>query len=51
MRLATAMIEDIKVRISPEEKQSLRTAAKRRGITLSEFVREVATHAARRTAA
>lgn len=51
MRLATAMIEDIKVRVSPEEKITLRTAAMKRGQSLSAYVREVATEAARRIAA
>jgi uncharacterized protein (DUF1778 family) len=51
MRLATAMIEDIKVRVSPEEKLSLRAAASRRGMTLSEYIRDAATEAARRIAA
>jgi uncharacterized protein (DUF1778 family) len=50
-RLATAMIEDIKVRVSPEEKHTLRTAALKRGVTLSEYIREAATEAARRVAA
>lgn len=50
MRLATAMIENIKLRVSPEEKQSLRVAATQRGLTLSEYVREVATEAAQRVA-
>lgn len=51
MRLATAMIEDIKVRVSPEEKHALRAAAMKRGMTLSAYVRDVATEAARRIAA
>jgi uncharacterized protein (DUF1778 family) len=51
MRLATAMIENIKLRVSPEEKQSLRVAAMKRGLTLSEYIRETATEAARRIAA
>jgi hypothetical protein len=51
MRLAIAMIEDIKVRVSPEEKHTLRTAAMKRGVTLSEYIRDVATEAARRIAA
>ncbi len=51
MRLATAMIEDIKVRVSPEEKHALRAAAIKHGLSLSAYVREVATEAARRVAA
>ncbi len=51
MRLATAMIEDIKVRVSPDEKLTLRAAAMKLGMSLSAYVREVATEAARRVAA
>ena len=51
MRLSAAMIDNIRLRVSPDEKLSLRTAAARRGLTLSEYVREVATEAARRAAA
>lgn len=51
MRLAAAMIENIKLRVSPEEKQSLRTAAMKRGVTLSEYVRKAATKAAQKVAA
>ena len=50
MRLNVAMIENIRVRVSPEEKNALRTAARKRGLTLSEFVRETATEASLRTA-
>ncbi|RLP26008.1 DUF1778 domain-containing protein [Mesorhizobium sp. YM1C-6-2] len=51
MRLATAMIEDIKVRVSAEQKRALRAAAVKQGLTLSQYVREVATKAAARAAA
>ncbi|MER9159091.1 DUF1778 domain-containing protein [Mesorhizobium sp. M0778] len=43
MRLSAAMIENIRLRVSPEEKQALRLAAKRRGLTLSEYVRAAVT--------
>ena len=46
MRLSAAMIENIRLRVSPEEKRSLRAAASRRGLSLSEYVRETATSAA-----
>ncbi len=51
MRLSAAMIENIRLRVSPEEKRSLRAAAMKRGLTLSEYIREVATDAARRAVA
>ena len=47
MRLSAAMIDNIRFRVSPEEKRSLRAAASRRGLTLSEYIRESATKAAR----
>ena len=51
MRLSAAMIENIRLRVFPEEKRSLRAAAMKRGLTLSEYIREVATEAARRAVA
>lgn len=51
MRLSAAMIDSIRLRVSPDEKRSLRSAAARRGLTLSEYIRETATEAARRVAA
>ena len=51
MRLSAAMIENIRLRISLEEKRALRNAATKRGLTLSEYIREAATDAARRVAA
>jgi uncharacterized protein (DUF1778 family) len=51
MRLSAAMIENIRLRVSPEEKRSLRAAAMKRGLTLSEYVRESAVGAAQRAVA
>ena len=51
MRLSAAMIDNIRLRVSPEEKHALRVAAIKRGLTLSEYIREAATDAARRIAA
>jgi uncharacterized protein (DUF1778 family) len=51
MRLSAAMIDNIRLRVSPEEKHVLRVAAIKRGLTLSEYIREAATDAARRIAA
>ncbi|MER9412890.1 hypothetical protein [Mesorhizobium sp. M0589] len=34
------MIENIRLRVSPEEKAELRAAAVDRGLTLSEYIRE-----------
>lgn len=48
MRLSPAMIGNIRLRVSPEEKRALRTAAARRGLTLSEYIRKTATEAAMR---
>jgi uncharacterized protein (DUF1778 family) len=45
MRLSAAMVENIRLRVSPEEKQALRLAAMRRGLSLSEYIR-VAAHEA-----
>ncbi|WP_192182205.1 plasmid mobilization protein [Mesorhizobium amorphae] len=51
MRLSAAMIENIRLRVSPEEKHALRAAAMRRGLTLSEYIREAASQACQRAAA
>jgi uncharacterized protein (DUF1778 family) len=51
MRLSAAMIDTIRIRVSPEEKRALRAAAIKRGLTLSEYIREAATGVARRIAA
>ncbi|PAP96637.1 plasmid mobilization protein [Mesorhizobium wenxiniae] len=51
MRLSAAMIENIRLRVSPEEKHALRAAALKRGLTLSEYIREAATEASQRAAA
>ncbi|MGX5806203.1 plasmid mobilization protein [Bradyrhizobium sp. Arg314] len=51
MRLRVSMIENIRVRVTPQEKLALRTAARKRGLTLSEFVRETATEASSRVEA
>ncbi|MER9658564.1 DUF1778 domain-containing protein [Mesorhizobium sp. M0159] len=42
MRLRVAMAENIKLRVSPEEKRALRAAAMQRGLSLSGFIRQVA---------
>ena len=46
MRPQPAMIENIRLRVSVEEKAALRNAARRRGITVSEYIRDVARRAA-----
>ena len=51
MRLSPAMIDNIRLRISHDEKRTLLQAAAKRGLTLSEYIRETATEAARRVAA
>lgn len=51
MRLSAAMIENIRLRVTPEEKSALRAAAMRRGLTLSEYIREAASQASHRAAA
>lgn len=50
MRSRTAMIENIRLRVSADEKNALRIAASRRGLTLSEYVREAAASAGREAA-
>lgn len=51
MRLRSAMVENIRLRVSVEEKDKLRIAAACKGLTLSEYMRHVATEAASRVAA
>ncbi|MBN9244235.1 MAG: DUF1778 domain-containing protein [Mesorhizobium sp.] len=51
MRLSAAMLDNIRLRISDDEKRTLLAAAAKRGLTLSEYIREAATDAARRIAA
>jgi uncharacterized protein (DUF1778 family) len=51
MRLSAAMLDNIRLRISDDEKRTILAAAAKRGLTLSEYIREAATDAARRIAA
>jgi len=51
MRLTAAMIENIRLRVSPAEKRRLAEIAKERGVTLSDLVRLSLTEATRRVAA
>lgn len=51
MRTRVAMIDNIRLRISADEKRTLASAAERRGLTLSEFIREQAISAAAKVAA
>ncbi len=51
MRLSAAMVDNIRFRISEDEKRTLLQAAAKRGVTLSEYIRETASEAARRLAA
>ncbi len=51
MRTRDAMIDNIRLRISADEKRTLASAAERRGLTLSQFIREQAISAATRVAA
>lgn len=51
MRFSAAMLDNIRLRISDDEKRALLAAAAKRGLTLSEYIREAATDAARRIAA
>jgi len=46
MRLRAAMIANIRLRISKEDKDVLQAAARRRGMTLSDLLRETAVKAA-----
>ncbi|WP_413774713.1 plasmid mobilization protein [Mesorhizobium sp. AR10] len=36
------MVENIRLRVSPEEKRALRAAARQRGLSLSDFIRQLA---------
>lgn len=51
MRLSAAMLDNIRLRISDDEKRTILAAAAKRGLTLSEYIREAAVDAARRIAA
>jgi uncharacterized protein (DUF1778 family) len=51
MRSRIAMIDNIRLRISADEKRALARAAERHGLTLSQFIREQAISAAARVAA
>jgi hypothetical protein len=51
MRFAEAMDDLIQVRVARDEKRRLIEISRKRGLTLSEFVRGTATEAARRVAA
>jgi uncharacterized protein (DUF1778 family) len=51
MRFSAAMEEIIQVRVARDEKRRLVEAARRRGQTLSEMMRESVSEAARRVAA
>lgn len=51
MRHDTAMTEAIRVRVHLGEKRVLAEAARKRGVSISELVRDAATEAARRAAA
>lgn len=51
MRFSEPMNELIKVRVGSDEKRQLIEIARSRGLTLSDFLRQTATEAARRVAA
>lgn len=51
MRLSEPMDELIQVRVARDEKRGLIEAARKQGQSLSDFLREAATEAARRVAA
>lgn len=51
MRNRVAMIDNIRLRISADEKRALSHAAERRGLTLSQYIRELAISAAAKVAA
>ncbi len=50
MRFTEPMNELIQVRVGSDEKRQLIDIARRRGLTLSEFMRQTATEAAQRIA-
>lgn len=51
MRFSEPMDDLIQVRVARDEKRQLAEVARRRGQTLSDFLRQTATEAARRVAA
>lgn len=51
MRFSEPMNELIQVRVGRDEKRQLIDIARRRGLTLSDFLRQTATEAARRVSA
>ncbi|WP_395449389.1 type II toxin-antitoxin system RelB/DinJ family antitoxin [Aminobacter sp. UC22_36] len=51
MRLTAAMIENIRLRVTPEEKRRFAEVARKRGVTLSDLVRLSLTEATKRVAA
>ncbi|CAI2932445.1 type II toxin-antitoxin system RelB/DinJ family antitoxin [Aminobacter niigataensis] len=51
MRLSAAMIENIRLRVTQEEKRRFAEIAKERGVTLSDLVRLSLTEATQRVAA
>jgi len=50
-RLNTAMVDFVGTRVSIEEKRDLVEAARKAGMSVSDYVRRAATEAARRVAA
>lgn len=51
MRFDEPMTDRILIRVAQDEKRRLMELARRRGMTLSDFIRETATEAMRRQAA
>ena len=51
MRFSEPMDDLIQVRVARDEKRQLIELARKRGLTLSDFLRQTATEAARRVAA
>ncbi|RWO04628.1 DUF1778 domain-containing protein [Mesorhizobium sp.] len=45
MRAEKGMPERIRIRVFSEEKAAIQAAARRRGVTLSDFIREIAAQA------
>jgi uncharacterized protein (DUF1778 family) len=45
------MPDRIRLRVLPQEKQAMQDAAARRGLSLSEFIRQAAAHAVQQVAA
>ena len=50
MRFSETMTEQIRIRVSDDEKRRLKEAARKRGQTLSDLLRQTATEAAGRVA-